>query len=354
MKRTITLLLALLMLMVPLAATAAADEEPPAEIVELKMSHHPYVHALPSIYADENGIYDQYFDYNIDIYANGPVQNEAIASGSWEVGTTGLGGAVLGVIGYNMKILGFTTPDTNTTDIWVRPDSPLASAEVDEDGVYGTADDWKGLTILCNRGTICHMVLLATLEHLGLKESDVNIVDASVANCYTAFLSGEGDVVCIWDAMGLKAQENGWVKVSSAPAVGVDLPALLVCTEEAYNEKPEAVKQWMKIYFDCTDELLADPEAAAEMLYDYQTSEGVAVSEEDCTATIELRPFYTLEDQEQFFAPDEDGNTRAHEVMMQYADFMLSQGNITQEDYDAMAASDFVVDYAMELLAEEG
>lgn len=369
MKKILALVLAVLMLTTVLAGCGSSASTPTAaptapetpaesdatpaeatqEIVELKMSHHPYVHGLPSIYAAENGIYDNYFDYNIDIYANGPVQNEAIASGSWEVGTTGLGGAVLGVIGYNMKILGFTTPDTNTTDIWVRSDSPLASATVDADGVYGTADDWRGLTILCNRGTICHMVLLGTLEHLGLTENDVNIVDASVANCFTAFLSGEGDVVCIWDAMGQKAVENGWVKVSSATAVGIDLPALIVCTEDAYNNKPEAVKQWLKIYFDATDVLLADPDGAAALLYDYQTSEGVSVTEGDCATTIQLRPFYSLQDQLQFFTPDADGNTRAHEVLMQYADFMLSQGNISQEDYDAMASSDFVLNYVTEL-----
>lgn len=343
MKKFISVLLALTMLFAFTAVSASAEK------VELKMSHHPYVHALPSIYAAENGIYDEHFDWNIDIYANGPVQNEAIASGSWEVGTTGLGGAVLGVIGYDMKIMGFTTPDTNTTDIWVRPDSPLASAEVDENGVYGTADDWRGLTILCNKGTVCHMVLLGTLEYLGLTEDDINIVDASVANCYTAFLSGEGDVVCIWDAMGQKALANGWVKVSSAPAVGINLPALIVCTNDAYTNKPEVVKEWLGIYFDSTDALLADTDAAAELLYDFQTSEGVAVTEEDCANTLTLRPLYTLEEQQEFFAPDEDGNVKAYDVLMQYANFMLSQGNITQEAYDKMADSDFILDYAVEL-----
>lgn len=366
MKKTLALLLVLAMLAAILSGcgkTATAPEtsqpkqtEAPAEaetpakqIVDLKMSHHPYIHALPSIYADRNGMYEDYFNYTIDIYANGPVQNEAIASGSWEVGTTGLGGAVLGVIGYNMKILGFTTPDTNTTDIWVRADSPLASAAVDENGVYGTADDWRGLTILCNRGTVCHMVLLGTLEYLGLTESDVNIVDASVANCYTAFLSGEGDVVCIWDAMGQKALANGWVKVSSAPAVGIELPALIVCTEEAYNNKPEAVKQWLKTYFEATDALLADPDGAIELLYDYQTSEGISVTEEDCATTFELRPIFPLSAQQEYFKPDADGHTRAYDILMSYADFMLSQGNITQENYDKMASSDFILDYAVEI-----
>lgn len=364
MKKTLAIFLAAVMLMACLAGCGktdkaapapdtsgetAADAEPAGEKVELLMSHHPYVHALPSIYASENSMYDDYFEYNIDLYANGPVQNEAIASGAWEVGTTGLGGAVLGVIGYDMKILGFTTPDTLTTDIWVRGDSPLASAKVDENGVYGTADDWKGLTILCNRGTICHMVLLGTLEYLGITEADVNIIDASVANCYTAFLAGEGDVVCLWDALGAKAEVNGWVKVSSASAVGIELPAVIVATDAAVKEKPEAVKKWLEIYLDASSTLLADYEGSASMLYDFQTSEGISVTEEDCTLTIKNRPFISLEDQVKYFTPDADGNVPAKDIIMTYADFMLSQGNITQEAYDKLAESDFVMDYVLDI-----
>ena len=326
------------------------DEAAPAEKVDLKISHHPYIHALPSVYADENGIYDPYFNYTIDLYSNGPVQNEAIASGAWEVGTTGLAGAVLGVINYDMKVLGFTTPETSTTDIWVRGDSPLASAEADENGVIGTAEDWKGLTILCNRGTICHMALLGTLEYLGLTEADVNIVDASVANCYTAFLAGEGDVVCLWDALGIKAENNGWVKVSSASALGIELPAVIVATDAAVNEKPEAVEQWLKLYLESSEQLAADPEGSAQLLYDFQNSEGVTVSEEDCTLTVKNRPFLTLDEVADLMRVDEEGNSRAKEIMQQYADFMLSQGNIEQADYDKMMNSDFIIsDYVLDI-----
>lgn len=60
---------------------STADTEGTAdEKIPLKISHHPYIHALPSVYAEENGLYDM-FDYTIDMYASGPVQNEAIAAG---------------------------------------------------------------------------------------------------------------------------------------------------------------------------------------------------------------------------------------------------------------------------------
>ncbi|MFS9598839.1 hypothetical protein, partial [Klebsiella variicola] len=79
------------------------------------------------------------FDYTMTMYSGGPTQNEAIASNQWEVGTTGTGGALLGAVGYDLKVIGFTATDSNTVDLWVRPDSPLLQAEKHENGVYGNA-----------------------------------------------------------------------------------------------------------------------------------------------------------------------------------------------------------------------
>ena len=197
MKKKLAVLLMAGLLGVTLAACGGSKEQKKElettgneskseEKIPLKISHHPYLHALPSIYAEDNGLYDE-FDYTIDMYAGGPVQNEAIASGAWEVGTTGIGGAVLGCPSYNMKVIGYACDDTQALDIWVRKDSALAGKEADEMGVRGSAEDWKGKKILCQTGTTCHMTLIATLEHLGLTMNDVEIIDTAVAQSYAAF-----------------------------------------------------------------------------------------------------------------------------------------------------------------------
>lgn len=48
----------------------AGNESKSEDKIPLKISHHPYLHALPSIYAEDNGLYDA-FDYTIDMYAGG-------------------------------------------------------------------------------------------------------------------------------------------------------------------------------------------------------------------------------------------------------------------------------------------
>lgn len=113
--------------------SSEAAEDVDDTVYDIKVSGHPYIHALPSVYAIEQG-YFKCEDPTVDMYSGGPVQNEAIASGAWDVGTTGTGGIVLGAVGYNLKAIGFTAPDENTVDLWVRPDSPLGKVYAGRDG----------------------------------------------------------------------------------------------------------------------------------------------------------------------------------------------------------------------------
>ena len=367
MKKLIALLLALVMVLglvacggssepapeAPAADAPAAEapvEETPAEPIPLKISHHPYMHGLGTTYAAENGLYD-IFDYTVDYYAGGPVQNEAIASGAWEVGTTGIAGAVLGITGYNMKVLGLLQDEATVTDFWCRADSALASAERDEAGILGTAEDWKGLDVLIATGTNTHLMLIATLEHLGLNETDVNIIDcSSVPNVYTAFLAGEGDVAFIWAPYGYSlANDPEYVKVGALSDLGISLPTLVVCTEEAYNNRPEVVQQWLDIYYQACDGLMADPVAGAEMLLNFSEEQGIVMDEVASQQEFEYRPLWSVADNKPLFETNANGTSDVYELMMTYAAFMMSQGKITQEQYDAMAASDFVSDMILNI-----
>ena len=312
------------------------NESKSEEKIPLKISHHPYLHALPSIYAEDNGLYDE-FDYTIDMYAGGPVQNEAIASGAWEVGTTGIGGAVLGCPSYNMKVIGYACDDTQALDIWVRKDSALAGKEADEMGVRGSAEDWNGKKILCQTGTTCHMTLIATLEHLGLTMNDVEIIDTAVAQSYAAFKAGEADIVCLWSPFGYQAEDDeGWVKVADAGHLGLKMPTLIVATEDAVKNRPEVVQEWLKCYLKSVEELRADPEGSAKLLYDFEEEEGISMTEEAAKRDIETRIFPSLEENKKAFAQDADGNSAAQEDLLKFADFMISQGKLTEADKQAM------------------
>lgn len=327
------------------SSDAASDAPVPetGKKYSVKMSHHPYIHALPSYYADQAGIYSEVFqDYTIDMYTNGPVQNEAIASGSWEVGTTGLAGLVLGAVGYNLKAIGVGPADDKTTDIWVRPDSPLAQCEPDENGVRGTAQDWKGLTFLCASGNLSELVLGHALEYHGLTANDITMVNTDSANSFTAFKAGEGDVTCLVSPYGYSAEEQGWVKICSSADLGMYLPTIICATEDAINNNPEMVQTWLETFVDAGGYLRANPEEAASMYEAFSIGEGINVTPEECKKEVENRPFPTLEEQVEVCTPGEDGKCKMEQTLLEYAHFMMTLGKISEEDYKYLCENPMV------------
>ena len=102
---------------------------------------------------------------------------------------------------YGYKLIGISNVESETNDLWVRPDSPLLKtkgANPQYPNIYGTADDWKGKKILGPTVTTAHYALSATLQALGLSDKDVNIVHMELGQAMTAFNAGEGDIIMLW------------------------------------------------------------------------------------------------------------------------------------------------------------
>ncbi len=339
-KKCLALLVSLLAAL--LLASCGGASKKGGDGIPISIGTHPYIHALPNFHAENVGLFDGY-DISATIYSGGPTQNEAISSHAWEVGTTGIGGGVLGIIGYNMKVIGIGGTDSRTIDIWVRPDSPLLKAGQDADGIYGKASDWRGLKILSASGTPVQMVLIATLNRLGLSTKDVQVIDMSVAQSFPAFLAGEADVVCLWSPFGIYAEREGWVKVSSAAQLGVNLPILAVATEKAVAERPEMVQEYLRIYLEASEMLEADHALASEMLFDYQRQEGIRVDEDSAKRDVSDRGFATLEWNKELFTKNADGVTGVEEAIIAFAQFLVGEGMISEADLQKLIDSKPVV-----------
>lgn len=363
MKKLICLVLAMVVIL-SLAACGATENpdetkdqnigqssEPGSTVYDIKVSGHPYLHALASVRAVEKG-YFKCADPEIDLYAGGPVQNEAIASGAWDVGTTGTGGLVLGAVGYDVKCIGFSVPGENTTDLWVRADSEIASKEPDEKGVRGTADDWKGKTILCATGTDCHMMLIGMLKHLGLTEDDINLIDTSVADSYAAFKAGTADAVALWSPFGFQAEEDtDWVKVCSAANLGLSMPNAIIATEEAIKNDWDGVYAYLKAYLKAAEELNADPEGTAETLYNFSEEQGIALSESAAVQEVKNRPFATAERNVELMKVRQDGGCEANDILLEFAAFFEGQGKISKDDLAKLQENGLVDTSFMEAYA---
>lgn len=321
--------------------SANGSKEEASNLDLIRVSHHPYIHGLPTTVAIDNGLYEANgLKPEVTMYGGGAAQNEAIASDAWDVGTTGLAGAVVGCIGYDMKVIGATVYDGKTIDIWVRPGSDIASVKgqiADHPEVYGSAETWKGKKIICQGVSNCSLVLAKTLGLFGLTTKDVEVIDMTVAQSYPAFRAGEADVVALWAPFGYLAAEQGWVKVSSAEAVGVDFYNLIIATDKAVKEKPELVKRWLKTYTEGVEIIRQNPDKAPQWLYDFSMDEGITTNLEDCKKEIALRPFPTVAEQKDLM-----NNGGILNMFLNFAQYMLDQGNISQRDYDKLATGSFL------------
>jgi ABC-type nitrate/sulfonate/bicarbonate transport system substrate-binding protein len=243
------------------------------------------VHALPLWVAREKGWLDQ---LNIELehisFDNGPIQMEALGADSWDFGTTGQGGVFTGVLKYDTPVLADLVSDDDMMRIWVRADNPIALSGENPDlpGIYGTAEDWKGLELMTPAGTIIHYVAVKTLEKLGLTEDDITLANMSAANAFTALTAGQGEAAGLMGSFTYRIDDDpNYVDISSSNAIGGGLAiAMLVVNPSDLDDpvKMDAIVKALDVHFAVVDWLKSLP---IEDVTDWQT----AMSEEKGLST---------------------------------------------------------------------
>ena len=73
------------------------------------------VNFTPIYIGIEKGFFEKAnLDVDYVLFTNGPVQMESLASNSWDLGFTGVGGVLSGLISYNAILVGATNTDNGT------------------------------------------------------------------------------------------------------------------------------------------------------------------------------------------------------------------------------------------------
>jgi ABC-type nitrate/sulfonate/bicarbonate transport system substrate-binding protein len=318
-------------------------------LTTVKVGHQPYIHALPTYVAQMKGFYkDAGLNPMVTQFSGGPAQNEALGSDQWEVGTMGAPGAIFGGVAYGLHVIAFSNDETDTTDLWVRPNSPLAKvkgANPKYPDILGAPDQYRGKTVLGPTATTCHFVVIATLKALGVKEKEVKMLHMDTAQAFSAFKAGQGDMVALWSPFGYLAEKEGWVKISSARAAGVLLPGVVVASDKAMKERPELVRKWAGVYFRAVDEENKDKKQTADWLFNFERENGIKLSAEDALKEVSLRPIRHLRDQQTLFSkPASGGYSPAEKAIYDMVDFFIEQGRLKPEDKQKLISNNFVTD----------
>jgi ABC-type nitrate/sulfonate/bicarbonate transport system substrate-binding protein len=346
-KHVLALVVSFLLFIACAASAAAAP-------FLVRASGQPCLHGLPNWQAiEENWTKGTPIELKYLLFTSGSPQVEALSAGEWDVGDIGATGGLVASMRFGALIIGVSNDESETNDLWVRPDSPLlknkgANPKFPE--IIGTAEDWKGKQILATTVSTGHYALSSTLKDLGLKDSDVKIVHMEQGQALAAFTAGEGDIVQLWAPSSYIAESNGWVKVSSGRRAGVNVPGCIIVRKEFAEKYPDMVVEWLDLYMRGIENMKNDPEGNKDVLHTYFTDYcGMELSKENVAKEFKLRPLYNVKEEVELLTnPD-----KLPAWMRGVAQFMLSQGRITQQEYDKYVQANCYVDPKFMKMLEE-
>lgn len=328
-----------------------------AEKPVIRTSGQPCLHGMPLWYADKaevGWLAEAPFQSKFMLFASGAPQIEALAAAQWDAGAMGAIPAMLASMRYGAYIIGISNDESETNDLWVRPDSPLlktAGANPEHPNLYGTKDDWKGKKILATTVSTGHYALTESLKALGLKDSDVSIVHMEQGQAITAFNAGEGDIIQLWAPFSYIGEGKGWKKVSSGARAGAMVIGPIIVRKEFADAQPELVVQWLDIYMRGIEMMKNEPEASLPILYSYFTDYcGMELSKEMVNLEFKLRPMFSVQEELDILTnPD-----KLAKWMDGVARFMLDQGRITKKEYDRYVKSNYGINPKfMKMLVEK-
>ncbi|MGI6285926.1 ABC transporter substrate-binding protein [Neomoorella humiferrea] len=335
----------------------AKSDSASSKLTTVHVSHQPCLHALPTYMAMKKG-WDKEEGLEIDFqfYPSGPPQNEALASNKWEVGAEGTVPAMLAAIRYGAYIIAISNDESETNDLWVRPDSPILKVKgynPKYPEIYGSPETVKGKTVLLTTASTGHYAVIATLRALGLDEKDVKMVHMEQSQALAAFEAGQGDIVQLWAPYDYIAESKGWVKMSSGLRAGVKIPGAVVASKKAVEENPEKVAKWLKLYMRGIQEMKSNPVESAKLLGEYYKEKGLTLDDNALAKEFSLRPLFNTKEQLALFAKKDGNMSEVEQWMSGLADFFVKQGRITEAEKEQLFKGGYITDKILKMVAAE-
>ena len=359
MKKVLTILLAILMVMTLAGCGQKTEEEatpaePEAETKTTTLDVEPLAeeqylsigffagspHGIPFYVADKMGFFAE-ANVKVDAdsyksFTGGPAMMEA--SADWDICDVGGPGVLNGMKNKDIHLIGTCDNERNTA-LFVRADSDLAKDAANPEA-------WKGKEVLLNKGTTLQYMFLSYMKSIGIEDLDaynITITDTAVGNCLTAFTQGTGDAMCVWNAFALAADDAGFLRVTDMDMMKLNNFCGLCATADAITNKTELVAKAWEIYYKTVDWMRASTEnmdKAVELFLDSAEEEGVALTEANAAAMLKNKfwcPSFT-EAVAQMTTMEADRNgsgaqvSQAGNLLFETLDFFISVGNYTEED----------------------
>ena len=293
-------------------------------------------HSMPWYVADQMGFFDA---LNIDVeyqsFTGGPAMMEA--SADWDVCDVGAPGMLNGMKNYDINMIGICDNEYNTA-LFVRADSDLAKNAKDPEA-------WRNKSVLLNKGTTLQYMFMQYMKSIGINDLDeygIQIIDTAVGTCLTAFQTGEGDAMCVWNAFAVEAENDGFVRITDIGQMGLNNISCIGATNDAIENKKDLVSTAYQVYYKTWEwckESDENMQAAKEFFLESCEDEGVAVTEDVVDQLVQEFQCPTLADAVKEMTTETDdrsGNgekiSKASNDLFETMDFFITLGNYSDSD----------------------
>ncbi len=222
---------------------------------------------------------------------------------------------------------------------------------------------WKGIECILPTGTTLQYMFLSYLQSLGLSADDVTITNMDVTPALTAFNAGEGDALCVWNAVAYNAEDSGLVRITDVSELGINNVCGLAATKDAMENKSDLIDlAWMVYYltWDWCQQSEDNMAQAVELYVESCEDEGVVSNESICQRALDIFAcpspseavsVMTTEEEDRLSLADRP-LLAAENDLLETMDFFISIGSYTEEDRTAILDKELVNSSVAERCAE--
>ena len=227
-----------------------------------------------------------------------------------------------------MKAVGIAVTYAENDLCIVRDDAGITQAN---------AKELEGKKVATPTGNVTHYKLLRTLDHLGVDQSKVEIVQMNGADAAVALVRGDVTMACAFGGPLDRMKTVGKPLMTGAEqeAAGINTFDIISVTESFAAEHPDLVKAFLEVTEQANAAYAADPEAA------YEKVSGAAGMDLDATKAM-MANFAYVTNEEQA-GPNWLGGG-LQEAAKGVAEVMVGSGNLEKplDDYSPAIDASFL------------
>lgn len=348
MKKLFALVLALLMAL-SMVACQSAEEEPDGqddaeqldEVVMPTASGEKLVIGtlanwvgLPAWYAYAEGYYEEVgLDVEIvNFGSQGTLVNEAMAAGECDIAVSGMA-SVYALSTGMYTYIGDGCLTISGETLYGRADSAIYATGPDSNGIYGSADTVKDITILGPMNTTAQMNAIAYMQYFGYSADEFTFTNLDYASAMAAFEAGEGDLIAVNPTYAAYLKADGYVQVEDfTQASTQDIIDAVYCQNSLIKERSGDVELFLYCYYRACADMLANQDNRVAVALKWYVDEGLNYTEQDVIDEVSLKSYFTLD-------TVDSGDYQLGDFMSYAAEFLLANEKVTEDDLVNVNAS---------------